>query len=176
MDPASTSPSPASCRRCGARLGSSGLGGLCPRCLLTDALPTESGPTPPPDSTPGGDSKPAIKPTPVLLRYFGDYELEGEIARGGMGVIHRARQLSLGRLVAIKLMSAGEFARPEVVQRFRTEAMAAAKLQHPNLVAIHEVGEHAGLQYFSMDLVEGPNLAAQLAGQPLPASVQIGDA
>ena len=169
MDPASTSPSPATCQRCGARLSSSGLGGVCPRCLFTDALPSESGSTPPPDSTPGSDSHRAIKPTPVLLRYFGDYELEGEIARGGMGVIHRARQLSLGRLVAIKLMSAGEFARPEVVQRFRTEAMAAAKLQHPNIVAIHEVGEHAGLQYFSMDLVEGPNLAAQLAGQPLPA-------
>lgn len=84
-------------------------------------------------------------------------------------MIHRALQLSLGRLVAIKLMSAGEFARPEVVQRFRTEAMAAAKLQHPNIVAIHEVGEHAGLQYVSMDLVERPNLPAQLAGQPLPA-------
>ncbi len=151
-----------SCLRCGARLAGQGLGGLCPRCLLSDALPSTDGGTPTPASRPAATQ-------PVLLRYFGDYELVGEIARGGMGVIHRAKQLSLGRMVAIKLMSAGEFARPEVVQRFRTEAMAAARLQHPNIVAIHEVGEHAGLQYFSMDLVEGPNLAAQLAGQPLPA-------
>ena len=154
---------PPSCQRCGARLAGQGLGGLCPRCLLSDAFASTDGGTPTP--TPEQQST----PPPVLLRYFGDYELVGEIARGGMGVIHRAKQLSLGRMVAIKLMSAGEFARPEVVQRFRTEAMAAARLQHPNIVAIHEVGEHAGLQYFSMDLVDGPNLATQLAGQPLPS-------
>ena len=169
MDPAPPPSSGPNCRRCGARLGSSGLGNLCPRCLLSDALPSGDGTSPAPDGTKVEVPADKKSPTPTILRYFGDYELEGEIARGGMGVIHRARQLSLGRLVAIKLMSAGEFARPEVVQRFRTEAMAAAKLQHPNIVAIHEVGEHAGLQYFSMDLVEGPNLAAQLAGQPLPA-------
>ncbi len=183
MEP--TPNTPRTCQRCGAKLGGSNLGGLCPRCLLSDAFPSAASlsETPQPSSTPTPTPTPVRTPTPnpnstttsssatkpVLLRYFGDYELEGEIARGGMGVIHRARQLSLGRSVAIKLMSAGEFARPEVVQRFRTEAMAAAKLQHPNIVAIHEVGEHAGLQYFSMDLVEGPNLATQLAGQPMPA-------
>jgi serine/threonine protein kinase/WD40 repeat protein len=90
---------------------------------------------------------------------LGDYELLEEIARGGMGVVHRARQRSLNRTVALKLILGGQGAGREQVQRFRTEAQAAAHLQHPNIVAIHEVGEHAGLLYFSMDYIEGRNLS-----------------
>jgi len=101
-------------------------------------------------------------------RVFGDYALIEEIARGGMGVVYRAVQTRLNRSVAVKLIRSGELASEDELQRFRAETRAAASLQHPNIVAIHEVGEHDGQHFFSMDLVEGVNLSELIRSRQLP--------
>lgn len=150
------------CAQCNAPIRGRGVQGLCPACLAKTAFALEE---PPATESPGSTKTPALR---SKLRYFGDYELIEEIARGGGGVVYRARQLSLHRVVAVKMLPFRWHGKAELIRRFKAEAEAAANLQHPNIVAIHEVGEHEGQNYFSMDYVEGKNLAQRTESRPLP--------
>lgn len=101
-------------------------------------------------------------------RRFGDYELHEPLGRGGMGIVFRATQLRLKRTVALKMILAGQLSSTPEVERFKREAESAARLSHPAIVPIYEIGEHKGQHYFSMGYVEGGNLAERLRAGPLP--------
>src|SRR5262249_20760509 len=111
------------------------------------------------------DGEPAEPALPTIPRY----EVKGLLGRGGMGVVYRARHLSLERDVALKMLLAGEFASPHELERFFREARAIATLSHPNIVQVHDVSEREGRPYFTMELVEGGTLAQKLGGTPQPA-------
>lgn len=149
--------------------------------MAADATPSKEPPTeayapaartvevPPPDeqstvaSPHGGGARTAAP----VRRNFGAYEILSEIGRGGMGVVYKARQKDLDRTVALKMILSGPVTHEEDLQRFRTEAEASARLQHPNIVTVHEIGVVEGQHYFSMDYIDGPSLAQRLREGPI---------
>jgi eukaryotic-like serine/threonine-protein kinase len=152
------------CERCGAALLPRAPAGLCPKCLLRQAVAAAAQSAP---AGPAGGARPEPALAEASAPRFGDYELIEKIATGGMGVVYKARQLSLNRIVAVKMVLGGALASAALRQRFLEEAQTAASLQQPNIIAIHEVGEHAGQPFFSMDYVEGRNLSELLHEGPL---------
>ena len=141
------------CPICGSEFSPDATDGLCPTCL----------------GRLGFLSEPGYQPGQDVLMRLDDYDLLEEIARGGMGVVYRARQLSLNRIVALKVVLHGPFSSTDFVRRFRNEAQVVAALRHPNIVAIYEVGECNGSHFLSLEFVEGKNFAAIARERLLPA-------
>jgi serine/threonine protein kinase/tetratricopeptide (TPR) repeat protein len=119
---------------------------------------------PGPDTPPGAGAETAAA-GPALA----GYEIFGELGRGGMGIVYKARQVALDRLVALKMVRGGALAGREEAARFRTEALAAARLRHPNTVQVYDVGEHDGCPFLALEFIDGGSLAHKLNGTPLTA-------
>lgn len=144
------------CAKCGSKIFADAPQGFCSLCLFNTALGPLKDETAPP-------------PRPNTTNEFDDYELLEEVGRGGQAVVYRARQKSLNRTVALKVIGLGRWATEAHLKRFRLEAEAAASLNHPSIVPIHDIGEADGCCYFSMSLIEGRRLDEVVVDQPMPA-------
>ncbi len=140
--------------------------GVCAACLLEEVLPAAEGLASP-------VSAHNLETDTALVQHFGPYELLEEIGRGGMGVIYQARQPGLDRIVALKMLLAGEFADAKTRERLLREARIAARLTHPGIVTIYEVGELQGRPYFAMEYVPGRNLAQHTRDGLLPVNTAV---
>jgi WD40 repeat protein/serine/threonine protein kinase len=166
------------CSGCGQALTSpddrAGQMAKCPRCGLLGAVPkgqaTVDFVPEPTRALPGETLAPPDQAVAAVTfeAAFPGYEILGELGRGGMGVVYRARQVGLNRPVALKMILAGAHAGADQLARFKGEAEAVARLQHPNIVQIYEIGDLEGRPYFSLELVEGGSLEKHLGGKPLP--------
>jgi serine/threonine protein kinase/WD40 repeat protein/tetratricopeptide (TPR) repeat protein len=123
--------------------------------------------TTPSPQEPGATLQMLIQPTTLALPAVAGYEIVGQLGHGGMGVVYKARQTALKRFVALKMILAGPHAAPALIERFRTEAEAVARFQHPNIVQIYEVGAHQGLPFCALEFVDGGNLGQRIATGPL---------
>ncbi|MCW5553204.1 MAG: serine/threonine protein kinase [Verrucomicrobiae bacterium] len=150
---------PRQCPECGAELRATDPEGVCLLCAFKGAL------LPAPETPVSEES---------VVHYFGDYRLSAKIGEGGMGTVYRARQDSLNRIVAVKVMRAGLLASEAEVRRFQREAQAAANLQHPNIVAVYEVGRFDGHHFYSMQFISGENLEQKVRARPLSVRAAAG--